>query len=355
MPRCPRESSIHLALTLVRACSVRCFVDLFDMVDHASNTMPTLCVDACHVPRHVTTLASIFVAMFEHLCFAVASSVARHARQKPMFESTTMASAAPLMGVPEIPKSWTQAPCECSSAAPTTRDIEDTDNVDALAAEPEEKMKAKIKSGGEGHAPPTVEVRDDENMTLYKSASEDRVDPRTMLGVRFSRDPEGAGSEDYNARKGRIARSEFRKAWAAQKYKVMVEEKLHTTTEHKKVDTSKGVYRSVKWLIKNEGVDDSKKYVDKCLMLGPPWYEWDAMWERLEFLVMEKSFKGVFTRRWKRDTEEKVEQEPKRAKHDAVGGGSHSANASSSTGDGKEGGAKEKETPKAGAIVGNKK
>ena len=101
-------------------------------------------------------------------------------------------------------------------------------------------MKAGIKRGSEGHAPPTVEVRDDEHMALYRSASEDGVGPRTMLGVRFSRGPQGAGIEDHKARKGRAARAYFREAWAAQKYNVMAEEKLHTTLKRKKVDTSKG-------------------------------------------------------------------------------------------------------------------
>ena len=134
-------------------------------------------------------------------------------------------------------------------------------------------------------------------MELLQKATTEGVDLRGPLCNQFWRDANGGKSEAYK-RGGRFEKQEFRKRWAAQKFEDMTKVR-EREDEWKQVDTSKGNMVSIKELVKKEGAQDAKKYIEKCAELGAPWIQWDPMWERYEVMVMERSHADVFTKAWR--------------------------------------------------------
>ena len=138
----------------------------------------------------------------------------------------------------------------------------------------------------------------DQDATNLELAATQGLDIRSKYGQQFSRDKEhGGASTAYKACKTHSAKKEFRKKWAAFKAEEIRSERIQTETLSE-TDKRKGTMRSMAWLIKKEGEDKARRYAQKCIALGPQWYEWESMWEHYEFLVYEKSCSHIFTRAW---------------------------------------------------------
>ena len=112
------------------------------------------------------------------------------------------------------------------------------------------------------------------------------------------------GKDATYANLGRAEKSTFRQAWAEAKYNEILKEKSFTQ-EYKHVDMSHGTYRSVWWVLKEEGYPMNPQaeantiaYVKKCHTMGAPWVTYDTMWERVDVLVMENGFKETFSKAW---------------------------------------------------------
>ena len=133
-------------------------------------------------------------------------------------------------------------------------------------------------------------------LEILQAASTGGLETRGGLANAFNRCPLGAKSADYKGT--REEKAAFRRRWAANKY----QEVLMTREQEEglsQIDKSKGTMKSIKALIKEEGIEDTRDYVMKCARLGAPWIEWDDMWERWNVMVMEKSHSEVFTRAWR--------------------------------------------------------
>jgi hypothetical protein len=130
---------------------------------------------------------------------------------------------------------------------------------------------------------------------LFQDAVHAGFEMRGSVGQKFGRDSEGGKSPEYTG--NRFAKADFRKKWASMKLAEIVVTK-EQTMGIAKVDKEKGTYRSLKWLIKNEGFDDTQKYITKCSKMGGPWVFWNEMFERYEFLRVEKTHTEMFTHAW---------------------------------------------------------
>ena len=132
----------------------------------------------------------------------------------------------------------------------------------------------------------------------WYEAAENGLDPRSALGQQFARDKkEGGLSPAYINGVNRVQKAKFRADYAKMKgdrFEAMTSE----TTSWKKVDTSKGTYRSIPYLLRTEGHDPCKIYLPKMAKLGPPWIRWDDLWERWDVLVLERSSSEIFTQAW---------------------------------------------------------
>lgn len=160
--------------------------------------------------------------------------------------------------------------------------------------------------------PPPLSQKDQE----LEKASVEGFQAQSSLGKAFKRDPKGGGSSAFKKLSGHAEKAAFRQQWASAKY-----EEVMTSREElfafSRVDTARGTYRSLTWLKREEGEKAAQAYVTKCCALGEPWVIMDNMWDRHEFLVMEKSFTEEFKKAWA------LRQRRMSGDHDLPSGGGH--------------------------------
>ena len=120
--------------------------------------------------------------------------------------------------------------------------------------------------------------------SLLKTAASSGVDVRSAMGQRFSRSMSADKKAEFN-KLSLDERKAARKRYAAvelQAY-VMKKSKTETTASEARKD---GEFRSLKWLIREEGLEDAIKYAESCIAKGPKWCQHDPHWDRLEFNVI---------------------------------------------------------------------
>lgn len=137
----------------------------------------------------------------------------------------------------------------------------------------------------------------DEVQVALEAAIEGKLDIRSSLGQKFSRSSDGGKSKVYRAATSRAAKKAFQTKWCE------LQLSSHTATKDKiedfrKVDKSKGTYKSFRQLAVKEGVEKAKLYSSKCAQLRGSWVLWDAMYEHWTFFEIERTFSQVFTRSW---------------------------------------------------------
>jgi len=115
------------------------------------------------------------------------------------------------------------------------------------------------------------------------------------------------------------------------------------------VDTSKGAMKSIKAVLQAEGVEDTTKYVKQCAEMGPPWIEWDPMWERYNVMVMEKSHSEIFTKAWRLKEQRKDGNAPPAEGALPAEAGLPAPGSQRATGKAKGKGTKPEAAPKAGS------
>lgn len=164
------------------------------------------------------------------------------------------------------------------------------EKVDKALAE----MVKHAKSSKEEEVPP-------EEMEL-KDFVEGGGNLRTKIGLRFSRDKDGALSEAYTG--SRAKKQEFRKQWAEAKLKDL-EQIRERRSSFKRVDKRKGTYKPVSmiWLSQGGKYDKNamaatKNIVQRCLAMQGDWVRFNPMSQRCEFLVLEEGFEEVFEEKW---------------------------------------------------------
>ena len=120
----------------------------------------------------------------------------------------------------------------------------------------------------------------------------------STLGKEFHRDGAGGKSQAYRECRTNAEKKAFRQKWASVKLaeKQQIREREQS---FKRVDITEGDYRSLRWLIKEEGPLTAKWYFEKCLKLGGAWIQYDQPWERWTVLVMHARFKEKFTEAWR--------------------------------------------------------
>lgn len=179
------------------------------------------------------------------------------------------------------------------------------DDLPSDLADIEAQQKAAMKQNG----PPTAEAPNqggdnseaDAELKMFAEGASEGFDLRCPLGWRFSRE---CGKDPAYCKLGRFQKAAFRKQWADAKQEELLEQQIYTE-KHSKVDISKGTYRSLLWVLKNEGGSKSKSaqrstlaFAKKCHQLGEPWVVNNPMFDRLDYLVMQSGFKEEFGTAW---------------------------------------------------------
>lgn len=140
--------------------------------------------------------------------------------------------------------------------------------------------------------------------SLHTAIAKGAVNPREAAGLQFARATKGDKSleRDYAACRTTVEKAEFRLKWARTRFAALQETKS-LTEAFRRVDLSKGVYKPPVKILEAEGADAeglkaTKKIIEKCLSMGPPWTRWNAMSERREYLHMEVSSSEIFENCW---------------------------------------------------------
>ena len=119
-------------------------------------------------------------------------------------------------------------------------------------------------------------------------ASKEGFPARGAIGSMFGRDKDGAKSQAYIALPTRDAKAEFRKKWAKLRLEKNNLTKQRTDTlSH--TETGLGRYRSIRWLINEEGIEAAKEYVASCEEKGGKWTHEDQMWKQTRYWVLEQT------------------------------------------------------------------
>ena len=137
----------------------------------------------------------------------------------------------------------------------------------------------------------------DEAQTLLERAIEGKLEIRSKLGQQFYRSAEGGQCSEYKAMRTHHAKSDFQKRWCQMRLQSYTMSKTKRD-DFRKVDKSKGTYKSFRQLAIKEGADKAKTYCSKCIKMGGGWLEWDEMYEHWTFFEIEKSYIQEFTRAW---------------------------------------------------------
>ena len=221
-------------------------------------------------------------------------------------------------------------------------------NVDAqpLTAEEEEAAKtvdAKVTSmmrsrGNVGASKPSeVDVQMDAKALALQDGMANGINLRCALGQKFAIDPQGGNSSIYMAA-SREDKAEFRKRWCEDGFNKHVQILKEKIIEERKTKLSSMKMASGRELIKREGLEAFLKYSEKCIAYGPPFVEWDSMWERWTFGDVTKMYT---------DTVSKLKRATLRETSDANQGANvENARAAGAAGNPKEGQVETQPVPK---------
>ena len=183
--------------------------------------------------------------------------------------------------------------------------MDDQANVALTLAEEavNENVQAKVAAAmagrvGAGAQPAAQEVPValDEKALALKDGITNGINLRCALGQKFTSDPMGGKNAVYQAM-SRSDKADFRKKWCEDGYKEHIKIIKEKVTTDSKTKSSSMTMISGRALIKREGAEAFAKYADKCMKLGPPFVEWDPMWERWNFGDVAKQYLEEFTQK----------------------------------------------------------
>ena len=147
---------------------------------------------------------------------------------------------------------------------------------------------------------------------LLKRGMEQGVSLKEPLGQKFAVSKSGGQAPAYKAM-SRDDKAAFRKAWCKDCYEEHLCVLRTKSMESSRTKLSTMTMVSGKALIKREGTTAFAMYAKKCQKLGPPWIEWDPMWERFNYADITKEYRDKFEQAWKvvvSDPSEKTEEQP---------------------------------------------
>ena len=118
----------------------------------------------------------------------------------------------------------------------------------------------------------------------------------------------GTVDGELYARLNRNDAATFRAQWAAKQYEQFKREKLYTTS-WSKVDFTKGRYRTLGAIVKDDGgwedaaaVRGAVTLAQQCSLLGEPWTKYNFQKKRMMFLELDWSFEEAFKEAWSEAT-----------------------------------------------------
>jgi hypothetical protein len=148
----------------------------------------------------------------------------------------------------------------------------------------------------EGTQPVEKDLELDEKGRTLKNGMEEGLVLRSAAGQKFSADPKGGKSASYQAM-SRTDKSEFRKQWCKDCFNEHVSVLKEKVQIEPKTKMAKMKMTSGRALIKREGAEAFERYASKCIELGPPYIEYDHMWERYNFGDVTKEYREEFTKK----------------------------------------------------------
>lgn len=145
------------------------------------------------------------------------------------------------------------------------------------------------------------------------------LDPRSALGQELSKlwkDKDSEVGKRYH-KLNRAQAAEFRIELAKTQFKLFKQEKVHLRS-WQRIDTTKGEYRPLGWIVIEEGgwddpeaVAGTKCLVNRCMWMGSPWWMINPQTGRVNYLYLKFQFKEEFTKAWKSYTIEYEEAKNK--------------------------------------------
>ena len=150
------------------------------------------------------------------------------------------------------------------------------------------------------------------NMAKEALANDGSWDMRNALGQQWYKDnkPGTDMHTHYAALKGRAAKAAFRSDWLRGVVKDITEKHIHTHS-YKKVDRSKGTYRSIGNLIeqygihynRNKAIEAGYKYARSAAALGGQWVTYEPMAGVIEIFHLERSSMQLMEEAWAKKRE----------------------------------------------------
>jgi hypothetical protein len=129
------------------------------------------------------------------------------------------------------------------------------------------------------------------------------IEPRTYLGSQF-RNAHKAGTPEGDAYKcmKRDEAAAHRLAWAKSTFANWKEVKTQSKT-WRRIDTTKGVYKTLAQLILDQGSDELAmigilKLIKKCVAMGYPWVQKHPQTELVMYLLLQFQFQEDFEQSW---------------------------------------------------------
>ena len=149
---------------------------------------------------------------------------------------------------------------------------------------------------------------------LDAAVKDGKVDPRSGLGQRFSR--EHKDNADFKKLQGREAVASFRVEWAKRKLNEVRMENSHTRS-YSQVDENVGEYLPFECIVEKYGfafnrekaIQKATVYCEKCVKMGGKWMSYDEMSEDFEFLFVRRQSKELFAEKWAMFTKTFSEQQ----------------------------------------------
>ena len=125
---------------------------------------------------------------------------------------------------------------------------------------------------------------------------------RSPLGWAFTR--EHGADPAYCQLKRNEEKTEFRRQWAEARWEAKSKVR-EQTRGYKHIDLSRGRYRSPTWILREEGGRDdpaaresTRRFVEECIKMGPPWYKRNNQLDRVDFLILEEGYEEAFEKAW---------------------------------------------------------
>ena len=202
-------------------------------------------------------------------------------------------------------RAWTRPACGLWTEHSAFVMADDAAGVEAVAdvtlTDQEEKalrcLESGFKTGGACTQTESVVALDATGKEL-KKGEEEGIDLRGAIGQRFSRSEAGGKSQLYQAM-SRDEKANFRKQWCGDELQAHTKLLREKQVSHTKTKETSMKYESGKALIKREGITAFERYAKKCASLGPPWIEWDHMWDRYVYAEVTKELKERFEQAWR--------------------------------------------------------